>query len=337
MRSIAIINQKGGVGKTTSTTNLAAALANCGQRVLAIDLDPQAHLTINLGAEPRTDNSVYALLTEQCQLSDAMLKVRNNLWLVPSSIDLAGAEVELVSVVGREVILRDAIEPHRCDFDFMLIDCPPSLGMLTVNALTAVTEVFIPLQPHFLALQGLGKLLDDTIRLVAKRVNPHLRVTGVILTMFEGNTKLATEVVEDVKDFFASARGTDCPWANARVFDAIIRRNIKLAEAPSFGLSIFDYEPRCNGALDYARLAEEVLKQGAQSPSAIPAAPSASLDSSADAQVSEEIATPGQTSPPDESVEITVQHPSLAERNHTNSGEGNDVDRAESSLNANIA
>jgi chromosome partitioning protein len=264
MRSIAIINQKGGVGKTTTTTNLAAGLAAAGQRVLAIDLDPQAHLTINFGVEPRSDGgSIYEVMTDDAaSLSDSMIKVRKNLWLVPSHIDLAAAETELVSVVGREVILRDALSPVESEFDYMLIDCAPSLGVLTINALSAVNEVFIPLQPHFLALQGLGKLLDDTVRLVAKRVNANLRVTGVVLTMYEGGTRLAGEVVEDVKTFFEQSRQLDCPWSSARVFDAIIRRNVKLAEAPSHGLTIFDYEPRCNGALDYGRLAREVIEQG---------------------------------------------------------------------------
>jgi len=260
MRSIAVINQKGGVGKTTTVTNLAAALAGRGYRVLAVDLDPQAHLTIGFAQEPAQQCAgIYSVLTESTPLETSMLQVAERLWLVPSHIDLAGAEIELVSVVGREVILRDALAPVRDRFDFVLIDCPPSLGVLTINALAAVEEVFIPLQPHFFALQGLGKLLDETIRLVAKRINPDLRVTGVVFTMYEGGTRLAGEIFDDVRSFFDAAAATDSPWSQTRVFETVIRRNIKLAEAPSHGLTIFDYAPRSHGALDYERLALEVL------------------------------------------------------------------------------
>lgn len=260
MHSIAVLNQKGGVGKTTSVANLSAAFARKGFRVLMIDLDPQAHLTLNFGVDGKSEKSVYAVLEERVGIAEAAVKINDNLSLIPSHLDLAAAEVELVSVVGREVILRDALESVLNDYDIMLMDCPPSLGTLAINSLAAANEVLIPLQPHFLALQGLGKLLHETIRLVSRRINPELRVGGAIMTMFEGGTRLATEIVEDVKDFFAAAHGTDCPWSGARVFKTPIRRNIKLAEAPSHGVTIFEYEPKCNGAIDYDALADEWLE-----------------------------------------------------------------------------
>ncbi|MCP4589529.1 MAG: ParA family protein [bacterium] len=259
MRIIATINQKGGVGKTTSVTNLGAALANAGQRVLLIDLDPQTHLTLSYNVEPTSERpSVYDVLTNRTPLVDVVRKVRDNIWMISSHINLAAAELELVSVVGREVILRDALATMDQEYDYVFIDCAPSLGLLTLNALTAATEVFIPLQPHFLALQGVGKLFE-TVALVRDRLNPALSVTGVLLCMYESGTRLAAEVVEDLRQFLDGARGTEVPWANARIFDTVIRRNIKLAECPSHGQTIFDYEPRSNGARDYARLAEEVL------------------------------------------------------------------------------
>lgn len=260
MRRIAIINQKGGVGKTTTAVNLAAALARQGKRVCVLDLDPQAHATTHLSEQPDGKTpSIYDVLTSSKPLAEARRLVEENLWLVGSDINLAAAEVELAGVVGREMILRDALQADSEDFDFLLMDCAPSLGVLTLNALAATTEVFIPLQPHFLALHGLGKLLATTA-LVSKRLNPGLRVSGIILCLFEGNTKLAQEVVRDLEEYLSKARSVQTPWSKAQVFATRIRRNIKLAECPSFNQSIFTYAPSCHGAEDYAALAREVLE-----------------------------------------------------------------------------
>jgi chromosome partitioning protein len=259
MRRIAIINQKGGVGKTTTAVNLAAALAESGQRVCVIDLDPQAHATTHLGIEPDGKApSMYDVLIDTRPLAEVRRKVGENLWVAGSDINLAAAEVELAGVVGREVILRDLLLQDEGAFDFVFMDCAPSLGVLTLNALAAANEVFIPLQPHFLALHGMGKLLETTA-LVAKRINPALKVTGIILSLYEATTKLAQEVVGDLQEYLDKSRGTSSPWAKARIFATRIRRNIKLAECPSFGQSIFAYAPKCPGALDYAGLAQEVL------------------------------------------------------------------------------
>src|SRR5262244_557030 len=259
MRRIAIINQKGGVGKTTTAVNLAAALAECGQRVCVLDLDPQAHATTHLGIEPDGKSpSMYDVLIDSRPLAEVRRKVGERLWMAGSDINLAAAEVELAGVVGREVILRDLLLQDEGAFDFVFMDCAPSLGVLTLNALSAASEVFIPLQPHFLALHGMGKLLETTA-LVAKRINPALKVTGIVLCLYESSTKLAQEVVDDLQEYLDKSRGTNAPWSKARIFNTRIRRNIKLAECPSHGQSIFAYAPTCHGAQDYAALAQEVL------------------------------------------------------------------------------
>ena len=259
MRRIAIINQKGGVGKTTSAVNLAAALARCGQRVCVVDLDPQAHATTHLGIEPDGKSpSMYDVLTDSRPLAEVRRKVEEQLWVAPSDINLAAAEVELAGVVGREVILRDLLLQDEGAFDFVLMDCAPSLGVLTLNALAAASEVFIPLQPHFLALHGMSKLFETTA-LVAKRINPALKVTGIVLCLYEQSTRLAQEVQRDLQEYLDRSRAGNTPWAKARIFGTHIRRNIKLAECPSFGKSIFQYAPNCHGAADYAALAQEVL------------------------------------------------------------------------------
>jgi chromosome partitioning protein len=275
MRSIAIINQKGGVGKTTTAVNLSAALARAGQRVGLIDIDPQAHASLHLGIDPRADvPTVYDLLTGDTRISELWQQVRcpqragasstpvstaeQTLSVAASHIDLAAAEVELAGVVGREVILRDKLAEAADQFDYVLIDCPPSLGILTINALAAVDDVFLPLQPHFLALHGLSKLLK-TIGLVNERLNGRLQLAGVVLCLYESGTKLAAEVSHDVEQFFREARKGGRAWSAVRLFETRIRRNIRLAEAPSFGQSIFQYAPTSPGAEDYRALGGEVL------------------------------------------------------------------------------
>ncbi|MFP4052420.1 MAG: AAA family ATPase [Phycisphaerae bacterium] len=254
-----MINQKGGVGKTTTASNLGAAIAQRGRPICLMDLDPQAHLTLHFGIEPGDPTaSVYDMLTDDASLAEATVDVGENLWVVPSVIDLAGAEVELAATVGREQILRDRIKEAQVPYDFILMDCPPSLGLLTLNALAAADEVVIPLQPHFLALQGLGKLLE-TVSLVQRRINPRLRVSGIILCMYESNTRLANEVREDLESFIEQSRDQQVPWANVRIFQTVIRRNVKLAECPSYGTTIFTYDPSSHGAADYNALADEFL------------------------------------------------------------------------------
>jgi chromosome partitioning protein len=258
VRTIAVLNQKGGVGKTTSVVNIAAALAAMGSRVVAIDLDPQAHLTIHLGIEPQgVAGGSYHVLIRSARFEEQVLLVRPNLWLLPANIDLVGAETELINVVGRETVLREALEPVQASFDYCLIDCAPSLGLLTLNALAAAQEVLIPLQPHFLALQGFGKLLQ-TVELVNRRINPQLKVTGILFCMYDSRASLPQEVRADIEQFLANARGTGQAWSQAQVLPTPIRRNIKLAEAPSYGKTIFEYEPGCNGAEDYRRVAEAI-------------------------------------------------------------------------------
>lgn len=260
MRSIAVMNQKGGVGKTTSSVNLAAALAREGKRVCLMDLDPQGHASLHLGVEAGPDMpSVYNVFTQQTTLDHARQLIADNLSLVPSNIDLAATEIELAGVQGREFFLRNAMKhwKEHNRFDYVIMDCPPSLGVLTVNALTAASEVFIPLQPHFFALQGLSKLFETTA-LVTRRLNRELRVSGIMLCLYESGTRLAADVVEDLKQFLRASDG-DTPWAKAQIFKTKVRRNIKLAEAPSFGQSVLDYAPGSSGATDYMALGQEVV------------------------------------------------------------------------------
>jgi len=308
MKCITVINQKGGVGKTTTAANLGVALARRGRRVLLIDLDPQAHLTIHLGVEPEGDQpNSYTLLTLQQSIADVRRTVEEHLYLVPSHLDLAAAENELVSIIGRETLLQDALDEVAEDHDYAIMDCPPSLGVLTLNGLCAADEVVIPMQAHFLALQGVSKLLE-TIQLVHRRVNPRIRVTGVLLCMYESSTRLGTEVAQDLQNFFAASRGDNTPWSQARLLSSFIRRNIKLAECPSHGLSVFDYAPKSHGAEDYARLAEELLNLYEGPPETIDSA-----DSSSGAASPAETATDPVSLNEDKTAEELSQEPSIAD------------------------
>jgi chromosome partitioning protein len=258
MRSIAVINQKGGVGKTTTAVNVSAGLVRAGRRVLLVDLDPQAHASLHVGIQlGRDDPSIYDVLVRRLSLAQVCLTIGDGLSLVPAGIDLVGADLELREQPDRDRILADALRPFHDTFDFCIVDCPPALGLLTVNALAAVRELLIPLQPHFLGLQGLGRLLE-TIMLVRQVLNADLRVAGVVLCMYEGGTRLAQEVRDDITQFLSKAEPSDA-WYGARVFETRIRRNIKLAECPSFGQTVFDYAPDSHGAEDYGALAREIL------------------------------------------------------------------------------
>ncbi|WP_077538459.1 ParA family protein [Sedimentisphaera cyanobacteriorum] len=251
MRTISILNQKGGVGKTTTSANVAACLAEIGKKTLVVDMDPQAHLTLHFGIDPNDiEFSLYELLTGSCTLEDAAEEIRDNLSILPANIDLVGAENEIWQAEDREQILRHGLGSSELEFDYVIIDCPPSLGLLSLNALAASDEVIIPLQPHFLALQGLSKLLE-TVEIVSSRINPELKVLGVLLCMFDTRTSLSKEVKNDIAEFLEASRNSGHPWQNAKVIPTAVRNNIKLAEAPGYGKTIYEYEPNCNGAIDY--------------------------------------------------------------------------------------
>ena len=251
-RMIAIGNQKGGVGKTTTTVNLGAALAFQGKKVLIIDMDSQGNATSGLGIE-RADvkQSVYEVLVDQIEAAGAILPTsRENLWILPSTLQLAGAESELATADHRESRLKQAIEPIKADYDYILVDCPPSLGQLSLNAFTASDTILIPVQCEYYALEGLSQLLN-TIRLVQRTYNKNFRIEGVLLTMLDARTNLGYEVVEEVRKYFQE-----------KVYQTIITRNVRLSEAPSYAQSVIDYDPKSRGAEMYMDLAKEVAANG---------------------------------------------------------------------------
>ena len=250
-KAIAIYNQKGGVGKTTTNINLAACLAKKGKRILVIDIDPQCNTTVGLGiARKHMEYSLYdVLIDEDLDPNDAIVfHGLPNLWIIPASVKLAAAEIEFVELEGREHRLKKALEKVKDNYDYIFIDCPPSLGLLTINSLTAVDSVLIPIQCEFYALDGVSQLLS-TIELVKRKMNPDLEVQGVILSMFDGRTNLSIQVVEEVKKYFKD-----------KVYSTVIPRNVKLAEAPGFGLPITEYDDHSKGAEAYREFAEEFLK-----------------------------------------------------------------------------
>ena len=249
---IAIVNQKGGVGKSTTAINLAASLGDLGKRVLVVDFDPQGNATSGFGVDKDSlEHDVYDTLMNSVSIEDVVVASPvEGVSVAPATIQLAGAEIELVSVMARESVLRYVLDPVRSSYDYIFVDCPPSLGLLTVNALVAADSLLVPIQCEFYALEGLSKLLES-MRMVKGRLNPSLDVFGVVMTMFDARTTLSRQVVEEVRDFFGP-----------KVFDTVIPRNVKLSEAPSHGLPINRYDPRSKGALAYAELAEEVVKHG---------------------------------------------------------------------------
>jgi chromosome partitioning protein len=249
LRVIAVLNQKGGVGKTTLVVNLSAGLAGLGQRIAAVDLDPQAHLTSSLGVAPTSSElTTFELLKGQASFSQIAVDAAE-IKVAPSSLRLSGAELELSSLPGREFLLKEALEPVH-DFDFMFLDCPPNLGLLTINALTACNEILIPLQTEYLAMHSLSKLMD-TVTLVKKRLNPDLKVQGIIGNRYAKRKRLNREVVEAIGEHFGD-----------KLFKTQIRDNVSLAEAPSFGKDIFTYKPRSIGAEDFSALCREFLERG---------------------------------------------------------------------------
>ena len=250
-RIIAVANQKGGVGKTTTSINLAACLAEKGKKVLAVDMDPQGNLTSGLGVDKDSvEKSIYELIIGDVDIKEVINKeVLENLDIIPTSIDLSAAEIELIGVDDKEYILRNAIDQVKDQYDFVIIDCPPSLSMLTINAMTTADSVIVPIQCEYYALEGLSQLIH-TVELVKDRLNSKLEIEGVVFTMYDARTNLSLQVVENVKDNLQQ-----------NIYKTIIPRNIRLAEAPSYGLPINKYDPKSTGAESYMRLADEVIER----------------------------------------------------------------------------
>lgn len=248
-RIIALANQKGGVGKTTSTLNIGAGLCLLKRKVLLVDLDPQANLTYSLGIKAyELNKTIYDLLRGETEVEDIITK-HGNYDIIPANINLSGAEIELSSVAGREFLLKEHITSLIEKYDYILLDCPPNLGLVTLNGLTTAKEVFIPLQTEFLSLQGLSELMK-TIGIVKRRLNPNLEITGVIGTLFDNRKNLNKEIIEKIREYF-----------DGRLFKTLIRDNIALAEAPSFGKDIFEYKQNSHGAEDYMDLCKEIIEQ----------------------------------------------------------------------------
>ena len=250
-RIIAIANQKGGVGKTTTAINLSACLAESGKKVLATDLDPQGNMTSGLGVDKNElDNTVYELMLDECSINESMQQtVVDNLKIIASNVNLAGAEIELLGINDKEYILKTAVDYIRDDFDFIIIDCPPSLNMLTVNAMTTADTVLVPIQCEYYALEGLSQLIH-TINLVQERLNSKLEIEGVVFTMYDVRTNLSNQVVENVRENL-----------DARIYETMIPRNIRLAEAPSYGIPINMYDTKSAGAESYRKLAKEIIER----------------------------------------------------------------------------
>lgn len=251
-RIIAIANQKGGVGKTTTSINLSAALAEKGKKVLVIDIDPQGNTTSGFGVEKNElDDTVYELILGECSIQDCIIEdVIPNISLIPSNVNLAAAEIELIGIDKKEFILKNEVDWVKDSYDFIIIDCPPSLSMLTVNAMTTAGTVLVPIQCEYYALEGLSQLIH-TVNLVKERLNPELDMEGVVFTMYDSRTNLSMQVVENVKEHL-----------NQNVYDTVIPRNIRLAEAPSYGMPITMYDSKSAGAEAYRQLAEEVIRYG---------------------------------------------------------------------------